>query len=62
MLNEKNFSNDDTKKLQIWAASIFKAGCLLGDLAREDEEELSEDEVYMLACAFEGWLAAGGQS
>ncbi len=48
----------EEKELKEWAASIWKEGCLLGDLAREDE--LSEDEVNMLVCAREGYLEGKG--
>lgn len=39
--------------------TLFKAGCLIGDLARSTEE-LSEDEQNMLLCAYEGYLVGRG--
>lgn len=42
-------------ELQEWAKTVWKEGCLQGDLARD--ENLTNDEVAMLECAREGYLA-----
>lgn len=43
---------------QLWAKSLWKQGTLLGDLARMDPKELTDDEALMLVSAYEGFLAA----
>lgn len=50
----------EVKKLLIWAQKTFRPGCYLGDLCRQAQADLSEDEVFHLEMAHEGFLAADG--
>ncbi len=49
------------EELLEWAQGVFTEGCYLGDLARSDPKEMTEEETFNLECAREGWLANGSQ-
>jgi hypothetical protein len=40
-----------------WAIEIWPEGCYLGDVARQHYSEVTEEELFNLQCAYEGFLA-----
>jgi hypothetical protein len=49
---------EEREEVQAFCRDRWKKGCLLGDLAREDPSDLTDDEVLMMICAREGALVS----
>ena len=54
-----NRSQEDLDLID-WTRAHFKPGCYLGDVSRDNPWEITDDEIFNMNCAREGYYAAGG--
>lgn len=53
--------SDESERAEValFCRERWQPGCFLGDLSREDPQQLSDDEILMMICAREGALLSG---
>ena len=55
-----NTSPENIRRLCDWARCWFEPGCYLGDICRQETWDFSDNEVFALEMAYEGFSVCRG--